>query len=101
MSKRPADESAPVAAGGPPIKKVHFEPHLMGPISNLEDMDIKVLQFQNKKLAQVRPIYANSLHVLRITHPRSSELNNASARKRNCGSESSSWRSDKRRTTRC
>lgn len=36
----------------PPIKKVHFEPHLIGPVSTLEEMDIKVLEFQNKKLAQ-------------------------------------------------
>lgn len=49
-AKRPADEVVP--GGQPPIKKVHFEPHLMGPISTLEEMDIKVLQFQNKKLAQ-------------------------------------------------
>jgi len=40
------------AAGQPPIKKVHFEPHLIGPVSTLEEMDIKVLEFQNKKLAQ-------------------------------------------------
>lgn len=51
MSKR-------VAEGGdfgsqPPIKKVQFEPILIGPISTLEEMDMKVLQFQNKKLAQV------------------------------------------------
>ncbi|XP_055528886.1 E3 ubiquitin-protein ligase Bre1 isoform X1 [Wyeomyia smithii] len=59
MSKRTADDSAgggatPGSGGGapPPIKKVHFEPHLIGPISTLEEMDIKVLQFQNKKLAQ-------------------------------------------------
>ncbi|XP_052862746.1 E3 ubiquitin-protein ligase Bre1 isoform X2 [Anopheles cruzii] len=63
MSKRSADDGATGAgsvvgaansAGGlqPPIKKVHFEPHLIGPISTLEEMDIKVLQFQNKKLAQ-------------------------------------------------
>ncbi|XP_058059656.1 E3 ubiquitin-protein ligase Bre1 [Anopheles bellator] len=64
MSKRSADDAATGAgsvvgaansAGGglqPPIKKVHFEPHLIGPISTLEEMDIKVLQFQNKKLAQ-------------------------------------------------
>jgi hypothetical protein len=50
MSKRAAEESG----GLPPIKKVHFEPHLIGPVSTLEEMDIKVLQFQNKKLAQVR-----------------------------------------------
>lgn len=49
MSKRHADESA---SGQPAIKKVHFEPHLIGPVSTLEEMDIKVLQFQNKKLAQ-------------------------------------------------
>ncbi|KAK9732343.1 Zinc finger, C3HC4 type (RING finger) [Popillia japonica] len=36
----------------PPVKKIHFEPHLIGPVSTLEEMDIKVLQFQNKKLAQ-------------------------------------------------
>ncbi|XP_058459709.1 E3 ubiquitin-protein ligase Bre1 isoform X1 [Malaya genurostris] len=59
MSKRGAEDSAgggatPGSGGGapPPIKKVHFEPHLIGPISTLEEMDIKVLQFQNKKLAQ-------------------------------------------------
>lgn len=61
MSKRAADDSGGTAGGGgtqPPIKKVHFEPHLIGPVSTLEEMDIKVLQFQNKKLAQVN-IYKN------------------------------------------
>lgn len=52
MSKRHLDESSS-AGGQPPIKKIHFEPHLIGPVSTLEEMDIKVLQFQNKKLAQV------------------------------------------------
>ncbi|XP_017482290.1 PREDICTED: E3 ubiquitin-protein ligase Bre1-like [Rhagoletis zephyria] len=59
MSKRGADDAGgggSVAAttnlGQPPIKKVHFEPHLIGPVSTLEEMDIKVLEFQNKKLAQ-------------------------------------------------
>lgn len=54
MSKRTAEETGGggVAGNQPPIKKVHFEPHLIGPISTLEEMDIKVLQFQNKKLAQ-------------------------------------------------
>lgn len=51
MAKRPAED--PGGSGLPPIKKVQFEPHLIGPISTLEEMDIKVLQFQNKKLAQV------------------------------------------------
>ncbi len=36
-----------------PCKKVVFEPMRIGPISNLEEMDIKVLKFQNKKLAMV------------------------------------------------
>lgn len=52
MSKRAADDGA-AAGGQPPIKKVQFEPHLIGPVSTLEELDIKVLQFQNKKLAQV------------------------------------------------
>ncbi|XP_063620484.1 E3 ubiquitin-protein ligase Bre1 [Cydia splendana] len=51
MSKRGADDGGN-GSGQPPIKKVHFEPHLIGPVSTLEEMDIKVLQFQNKKLAQ-------------------------------------------------
>lgn len=33
------------------LKKVVFEPLRIGPISTLEEMDIKVLKFQNKKLA--------------------------------------------------
>lgn len=53
MSKRSADDSIVAASGQPPIKKVQFEPHLIGPVSTLEELDIKVLQFQNKKLAQV------------------------------------------------
>lgn len=55
MSKRAAEDPSGTSGGGnqPPIKKVHFEPHLIGPVSTLEEMDIKVLQFQNKKLAQV------------------------------------------------
>lgn len=51
MSKRTADDGGN-GSSQPPIKKVHFEPHLIGPVSTLEEMDIKVLQFQNKKLAQ-------------------------------------------------
>lgn len=50
MSKRPAESGD--SGSQPPIKKVQFEPILIGPISTLEEMDMKVLQFQNKKLAQ-------------------------------------------------
>lgn len=53
MSKRGVEESGAAIVGQPPIKKVQFEPHLIGPVSTLEELDIKVLQFQNKKLAQV------------------------------------------------
>lgn len=55
MSKRSADDGGN-GSNPPPIKKVHFEPHLIGPVSTLEEMDIKVLQFQNKKLAQVKVV---------------------------------------------
>ncbi|KAK6625307.1 E3 ubiquitin-protein ligase bre1 [Polyplax serrata] len=49
-NKRSAED---VNLGGqPPIKKVQFEPIQIGPISMLEELDIKVIQFQNKKLAQ-------------------------------------------------
>ncbi|XP_054270462.1 E3 ubiquitin-protein ligase Bre1 isoform X2 [Macrosteles quadrilineatus] len=50
-AKRGADMDSGVS-GEPPLKKVQFEPIRIGPISTLEEMDIKVLQFQNKKLAQ-------------------------------------------------
>ncbi|CAB0029683.1 unnamed protein product [Trichogramma brassicae] len=50
MSKR-ANDSGDTSCQ-PPIKKVQFEPIYIGPISTLEEMDMKVLQFQNKKLAQ-------------------------------------------------
>lgn len=50
MSKRSADSGD--ISSQPAIKKVQFEPILIGPISTLEEMDMKVLQFQNKKLAQ-------------------------------------------------
>ncbi|XP_075220361.1 E3 ubiquitin-protein ligase Bre1 [Lycorma delicatula] len=50
MAKRPADCES--SSSSPPLKRVQFEPVRIGPISTLEEMDIKVLQFQNKKLAQ-------------------------------------------------
>ncbi|XP_074106398.1 E3 ubiquitin-protein ligase Bre1 isoform X2 [Cotesia typhae] len=50
MSKRSADNGDSISQ--PPIKKVQFEPIFIGSISTLEEMDMKVLQFQNKKLAQ-------------------------------------------------
>jgi hypothetical protein len=57
MAKRPMEGDGNTS-GQPPIKKVQFEPMRIGPISTLEEMDMKVLQFQNKKLAQVsRDLY--------------------------------------------
>jgi len=49
MSKRSSDDSQ---AGASQCKKVQFEPIRLGAISSLEEMDMKVLQFQNKKLTQ-------------------------------------------------
>jgi len=50
MSKRQADTEP----GGtePPAKKIVFEPLQLGAISNLEELDLKTLQFQNRKLGQ-------------------------------------------------
>lgn len=38
-------------------RKVIFEPIRIGPVSTLDEMDCKVLQFQNKKLEMVRINY--------------------------------------------
>jgi len=59
MSKRSAavaaaGDGSPSSAGGsgpPPPKKIVFEPLQLGPISNLEELEVKTLQFQNRKLA--------------------------------------------------
>lgn len=39
-------------AEGPPAKKVHFEPVQLGAVPTLEEMDMRTLHFQNRKLAQ-------------------------------------------------
>lgn len=40
--------------GGPPQrKKILFDPLRLGPVSNLEEMDIQVIKFQHQKLKQV------------------------------------------------
>lgn len=54
MSKRSAEDSQTGGSSGPQCKKVQFEPIRLGAISSLEEMDMKVLQFQNKKLSQVK-----------------------------------------------
>ena len=50
MSKRQADSEP----GGtePLTKKVVFEPLQLGAINNIEELDVKTLQFQNRKLGQ-------------------------------------------------
>ncbi|XP_013378606.1 E3 ubiquitin-protein ligase BRE1A-like isoform X2 [Lingula anatina] len=52
-AKRPLSES-PTGSTGPPSKKalVQFEPIKIGPIYSLEELDLKTVQFQNKKLSQ-------------------------------------------------
>merc|ERR1711962_3715 len=50
MSKRPLDEGGSTSA--PAAKKVQFDPVQLGPISTLEEMDMKTLRFQNHKLEQ-------------------------------------------------
>jgi len=50
MSKRNNDVPGP--SGQPPAKKLHFEPMVLGTISSLEEMEVKTLRFQNRKLAQ-------------------------------------------------
>ena len=50
MSKRQA-ESEPGGAEAP-AKKIVFEPLQLGAINNIEELDIKTLQFQNRKLGQ-------------------------------------------------
>lgn len=54
MSKRNNDDGG---SEEPSLKKVQFEPVRLGPISTMEDLDMKVLQYQNKKLAQVNIIF--------------------------------------------
>lgn len=103
MSKRTADDSAAVAGGQPPIKKVQFEPHLIGPVSTLEELDIKVLQFQNKKLAQVMSLIAKTYWnddwmgwIFFLSFD--SELSKESVMKASCVRESSNWRNGKHKT---
>jgi len=50
MSKRVA-EGEPWGSE-PPAKKIVFEPLQLGSITNLEELDVKTLQFQNRKLGQ-------------------------------------------------
>jgi len=51
-SKRPSSDDSQAGGGGPQCKKVQFEPVRLGAVSSLEEMDMKVLQFQNRKLSQ-------------------------------------------------
>lgn len=52
MSKRPLEDAG--SSSAPPSKnfKVQFEPIFLGPIPTLDEMDMKVLKFQNHKLSQ-------------------------------------------------
>ncbi len=46
MFKRPAEGEA--GGAEPPAKKIVFQPLQLGAITNLEELDIKTLQFQNR-----------------------------------------------------
>lgn len=48
-NKRPAPQDASSQNSS---KRVHFEPCRIGPVSTQEEMDMKVLQFQNRKLTE-------------------------------------------------
>ena len=49
MAKRLAEEGN-TAGLGPPRKKMIQDHFQLGPISNLEELEVKTLQFQNQKL---------------------------------------------------
>ncbi|GFT22021.1 e3 ubiquitin-protein ligase Bre1 [Nephila pilipes] len=49
-TKRPAPDDG--SSKNTSNKRVHFEPCRIGPVSTQEEMDMKVLQFQNKKLTE-------------------------------------------------
>ena len=48
-TKRSPSDSGGAGADPPPTtKKIVFEPLQLGPITNLEELDLKTLQFQNR-----------------------------------------------------
>ena len=53
-TKRPLEDGGKTSS--PPPKKVQFEPIQLGAISTLEEMDVKILKFQNHKFYQVRKL---------------------------------------------
>ncbi|XP_042210738.1 E3 ubiquitin-protein ligase Bre1-like [Homarus americanus] len=52
MSKRALEDGGTSSAPPPKNLKVQFEPIQLGPISTLDEMDMKTLRFQNHKLYQ-------------------------------------------------
>jgi len=50
--RSPSDSGGSGADPQPTTKKIVFEPLQLGPITNLEELDLKTLQFQNRKLGQ-------------------------------------------------
>ncbi|XP_041456820.1 E3 ubiquitin-protein ligase BRE1A-like [Lytechinus variegatus] len=58
------NQGASSSTGEPPAKKVYVEPYSIGSVSSQEEMDIKVLRFQNKKLVErldIRSVLENDL----------------------------------------
>jgi molybdate-binding protein len=52
MYKRAAEGEAG-GGGEPPAKKIVFQPLQLGAITNLEELDLKTLQFQNRQESSV------------------------------------------------
>ena len=48
--RSPSDSGGSGADPQPTTKKIVFEPLQLGPITNLEELDLKTLQFQNRYL---------------------------------------------------
>jgi len=57
MFKRAAEGEA--GGGEPPAKKIVFQPLQLGAITNLEELDLKTLQFQNRQdsLSYLYPVF--------------------------------------------
>lgn len=59
-SKRPASKEEDGAEEGPKAKRFHLEPFSLGPVSSQDEMDLGILQFQNKKLSE-RLVVSNEI----------------------------------------
>jgi hypothetical protein len=83
-----------------------YLPHTIGPVSNSTELDINVLKFQNKKLANVSSrrffrssfSYCSKMFFHLNSFPTTSALSNVSEQRTNCERESISSKADRRKT---